>query len=58
LTAVAVSIGPLSAAYTFDLTGSYAGFIWAASALSLVAAWLLLGLGPVPDEFGPEQTAQ
>ncbi|GIX29694.1 MAG: MFS transporter [Porticoccaceae bacterium] len=53
LIAIAGGFGPLAAALTFDLTGSYAAFVYLAAGLTLFAAWLLLGLGAPPAAFAP-----
>ncbi|NHO65666.1 MFS transporter [Aestuariicella hydrocarbonica] len=51
--AVGGGVGPALAALVYDMTGSYSLFIYAACILSLVAAYLLFGLGPAPKEFVP-----
>lgn len=49
--AIGGGFGPAAAAFVYDVTGSYTAFIYGAFILSLVAAFLLFGLGPRPKEF-------
>ena len=49
--AIGGGAGPALAALVYDLSGTYTAFIWASFVLALVAAFLILGLGPKPVEF-------
>lgn len=55
--AIGGGMGPALAALVYDLTGTYTSFIYAAFILSLFAAYLVFGLGPVPEQFAAGRSA-
>ncbi len=50
-------LGPVTASAVYDMTGSYSAFIFMAIFSTLVAALLLLRLGPTPKTFVESQSS-
>jgi MFS family permease len=56
LVGLSSGIGPVTAGWIFDTTGSYEGFLMLSIPVFIVAGLLVLGLGPHP-QFEPEQVS-